>query len=112
MDTILRKLAEWKGRRRAAQVIVFDGGAEVETARAFARGAFSGIAVTLVVFLLTAPSITDLPAAAELEHRESLLREANRRTEQAMGVASVCLNTAEHLEKTLASYQSFLGNRR
>jgi hypothetical protein len=112
MDTLLRKLAEWKGRHRAAQVIVFDGGAEVETTRAFLRGALSGIGITLVVFLLTAPTTTDASAIAELERRETLLREANRRTQQAMGVASVCLDTAEHLERTLASYQTFLGSRK
>ena len=110
MDTLLRKLAEWKGRSRAAQVIVFDGGAEVATTRAFARGALSGIVLTLIVFLLTAPTTTDPSAVAELENREHLLRDANERTEQAMGVAKVCLATAEHLEQTLESYQAFLGN--
>ena len=110
MDTLLRVLAEWKGRRRAAQVIVFDGGADVATTRAFARGAVSGILITLVVFLLTAPTLTDMTAQAEMEHRKTLLEEANRRSEQAMGIARVCLETAGHLERTLASYQSFLGN--
>jgi hypothetical protein len=110
MDTLLRRLAEWKGRRRAAQVIVFDGGAEVETTRAFAKGALSGIGVTLLIFLLTAPTITDSSSVAELERREHLLREANDRTNQAMSVARVCLATAEHLEQTLESYQAFLGS--
>ncbi len=112
METLLRKLAEWKGRRRAAQVIVFDGGAEVETTRAFMRGALSGIVITLAVFLLTAPTTTDASAIAELERRATLLREADRRMQQAIGVANVCLDTAEHLQQTLASYQTFLGNRK
>jgi hypothetical protein len=30
--------------------------------------------------------------------------------QQAIGVANVCLDTAEHLQKTLASYQAFLGS--
>jgi hypothetical protein len=110
MDTLLRRLAEWKGRRKAAQVIVFDGGAEVATTRAFAKGALSGIGITFLVFLVTAPTLTDSSSVAELERREHLVREANDRTNQAMGVARVCLATAEHLEKTLESYQTFLGS--
>ena len=110
MDALLRMLAEWKGRRKAAQVIVFDGGAEVVTTRAFVRGIVSGMLITLVVFLLTAPTVTDPTAQAEMEHRKILLYEANQRSEQAMGIARVCLETAGHLEKTLASYQSFLGS--
>ena len=110
MDTLLRVLAEWKGRRKAAQVIVFDGGAEVAVTRAFARGAVCGILITLAVFVLTAPTLTDMTAQSEMEHRKVLLEEANRRSEQAMEISRVCLETADHLERTLASYQSFLGN--
>lgn len=112
MDMLLRLLARWKGRRRAAQVIVFDGGAEVVTTRAFFRGALSGIVLTLIVFLLTAPTTTDPSAVVELQRKEGLIREANHRTDQAMGVAGVCLATAEQLERTLASYQSFLSSTR
>lgn len=111
MDTLLRRFAEWKGRRRAAQVIVFDGGGEVERTRAFVKGAVTGITLCLLVFLLTAPSMTDSDLVVELRHREVLLTEANQRMKQAMTVANVCLNTAEQLEKTLSAYQTFLGGR-
>jgi hypothetical protein len=111
MDTLLRRFAEWKGRRRAAQVIVFDGGAEVEKTRAFLKGAVTGITLCLLVFLLTAPSMTDSDLVIELQRREVLLSEVNQRMEQAMTVARVCLNTAEQLEKTLSAYQNFLGSR-
>lgn len=111
MNTLLRRLAEWKGRRRAAQVIVFDGGAEVERTRSFLKGALTGITLTLIVFLLTAPTSNDAETVNQIQQRETLLRETNQRLVQAMQVADVCLNTAESLEKTLASYQAVLGNR-
>lgn len=111
MDTLLRKLVEWKGRRRAAQIIVFDGGAEVEKTRAFVKGTVTGIVLTLGVFLLTAPTSNDPQAVEELRRRELLLAEANQRTAQAVSVADICLNTAEHLERTLDSYQSALLRR-
>jgi hypothetical protein len=111
MDSLLRKLAEWKARSRAAQVIVFDGGAEVERSRAFMRGAMTGIVLTLLVFLLAAPQSPD-PVAAEVAHRRGeMLREANERLAQAVQVAQVCLSTAENLERTLSSYQTVLGGR-
>lgn len=109
MDTLLRAIAVWKGRRRSAQVIVFDGGAEVETTRAFMRGVLSGVALAVIIFLLTAPTITDPAMVEDLRSRELLLRQANQRTEQAMGVAKICLDTAEQLDRTLGSYQTFLG---
>lgn len=111
MNTLLRKLAEWKGRRRAAQVIVFDGGAEVERTRAFLNGALTGVGLTLAVFLFTAPTTTDLAAVDHLRERERLLRESNRRLQQAMAVADVCLNTADRLQRTVSSYQSILSGR-
>ena len=109
MDTFLRKLAEWKGRRKAAQVIIFDGGAEVERTRAFMRGAVTGIVLALVVFFMTAPSSTDAEVVQELQVRGKLLSETSDRLEQAVTVANVCLDTAERLEKTIDSYKSYLG---
>lgn len=109
MDTFLRKLAEWKGRRRAAQVIVFDGGAEVERTRAFIRGAVTGVVLALIVFFMTAPTTTDAEVVQQLQVREKLLSETNQRLEQAVTVANVCLDTAERLGKTLDSYKTYLG---
>lgn len=109
MDTILRKIAEWKGRRRAAQVIVFDGGADVEKTRAFVKGAVTGIIMALLVFFMTAPTSTDARVIEKLQERQGLLDETNQRLQQAMTVANVCLNTAERLDRTLESYQSRLG---
>ena len=109
MDTLLRKLAEWKGRHRAAQVIVFDGGAEVETTRAFLKGATTGIVTALLVFVIMAPTSTDGRVIEELQERQVLVEETNERLQQAMAVAKVCLNTAERLDKTIDSYQSHLG---
>lgn len=111
MDFLLRKLAEWKARSRAAQVIVFDGGAEVERSRAFARGALTGIVLTLGVFLLAAPQSPDPVATEVAAYRGEMLREANERLAQAVHVTQVCLSTAETLERTLSSYQTFLGGR-
>lgn len=111
MDSLLRKLAEWKARSRAAQVIVFDGGAEVERSRAFVRGALTGIVITLGVFLLAAPQTADPVATEVAHHRGEMLRETNERLAQAVEVAQVCLSTAETLERTLSSYQTFLGGR-
>ncbi|MBW3629852.1 MAG: hypothetical protein KY464_11210 [Gemmatimonadetes bacterium] len=109
MDTILRKIAEWKGRHRAAQVIVFDGGADVEKTRAFLKGAVTGIIMALLVFFMTAPTSTDARVIEELQERQELLDETNDRLQQAMTVANVCLNTAERLDKTIESYRSHLG---
>lgn len=109
MDTILRKIAEWKGRHRAAQVIVFDGGADVEKTRAFLKGAVTGIIMALLVFFMTAPTSTDARVIEELQERQGLLDETNDRLQQAMTVANVCLNTAERLDRTIETYQSHLG---
>lgn len=111
MDILLRSFAEWKGRRKAAQIIVFDGGAEVETTRAFVKGALTGIVLAVAVFALAAPSAISPTMLDEFAHREMLLREANKRADQALAVADVCLNTAQSMEQTLKSYQQFLGNR-
>lgn len=111
MNTLLRRIAEWKGRRRAAQIIVFDGGAEVERTRSFFKGATCGALLTLGLFLLTAPNTRDELLLEEVTRRDKQLREANERLTQAVAVADICLNTAESLERTFSSYQSFLGTR-
>lgn len=111
MNTLLRKIAEWKGRRRAAQVIVFDAGAEVERADAFLRGAMTGIALATGVFLVAAPRGSHPDMVDEIAHRDALLAEAERRVTQAADVADVCLDTAARLEETLSSYQEFLSGR-
>lgn len=111
MDTLLRMFAEWKGKQKAAQVIVFDGGAEVERTRAFLKGAFMGIALATGTFMLTAPTSTDVTLVQEIGEREKLLEESHQRLAQAVQVAGVCLNTARDMEATLDSYQSFLGAR-
>jgi hypothetical protein len=111
MYAFLRRIVEWRAKRKAAQVVIFDGAAEVEKTGAFAKGAITGIFATVVVFSLTAPSSLDPALAEEVTRREALLVESNLRAEQAMRVADVCLSTAQNLERTLSSYQAFLGNR-
>jgi hypothetical protein len=111
MNTLLRRIAEWKGRRKAAQIIVFDGGAEVERTRAFFKGASVGAVLTLGLFLLSAPNTRDELLMEEINRRDERLREANERLGQAIAVADMCLATAESLERTFSSYQSFLGAR-
>ncbi len=108
MRALLRRLAEWKAGHKGAQVIIFDGGAEVERTRSFVRGTVFGGVLTLGAFLLTAPTTTDARTIEELERRELLLQEANRRLRQALEVADVCLSTAGQLEKTLTGYQALL----
>lgn len=112
MDTLLRKLAEWKGRSKAAQVIVFDGGAEVERTRSFLKGAVTGISLSLITFLFTAPSNANSELVEALDVRSELLEQNSVRLEQAIRVADVCMDTAERLEQTLASYKGFLGTPR
>jgi hypothetical protein len=109
MDFLLRKWVEWKGRRRAAQVIVFDGGAEVEKTRAFFRGSLCGAALMGGVYLLAAPTTVSPNLIEELERREALVRESADRTEQAMALAQSCMRTASGLEQTLAGYQQLIG---
>jgi hypothetical protein len=108
MNTLLRWLAERKAGHSGAQVIVFDGGAEVERTRSFLRGTLLGAALALGTFVLTAPTTTDARTVEELQRRELLLDEANRRLRQALEVADVCLTTAGQLEKTLTGYQALL----
>lgn len=111
MDSVLRRLAEWKARSKAAQVIVFDGGAEVERTRAFLKGAAAGVALSFGLVLLTAPTDADEHLLDEARQRERLLRDADRQLQQAVQVADVCLNTAEQLERTVETYEKFLGSR-
>ncbi|MEX2570160.1 MAG: hypothetical protein WD737_02575 [Gemmatimonadota bacterium] len=111
MNAFLRKFAEWCGRRKGAQIVVFDGAAEMERNASFLKGAVSGIVLTTVVLALTAPTNISPQLIQEIEKRESLVVDSNQRAEQAMQVADVCLSTAQNLERTLATYQSFLGSR-
>jgi gas vesicle protein len=111
MDTLLRAYARWKGRRRSAQIIIFDGGAEVEKSRAFLKGGLTGVLVATLVFILAAPSSVEPRLMAEVERRESLVREANDRVQEAMVITDLCLRTAQGMEQTLHSYQQRLGRR-
>jgi gas vesicle protein len=111
MDTILRAFARWKARRKSAQIIIFDGGAEVETSRAFLKGGVTGVVVATLVFLLAAPSSVESHILEEVERREALVREANERVQEAMTLTDLCLRTAHGMEQTLHSYQERLGRR-
>lgn len=108
MNMLLRKLTEWKGKHRAAQVIVFEGAEDVDRAKSFLKGTIVGILLTFCVFALTAPTSTDAESLTELGRRAGLLRDADRQLQQAINVADACLTTADHMQKTLASYQSYL----
>lgn len=105
MYTLLRWIAEWKGRRRGAQVIVFDGGAEVERTRAFFRGVVTGIGVATFAFVLMSPATLGAGLAEELRRRDAQLREARQRADQAVALAGVCLSTAETMKETLDGYR-------
>ncbi len=111
MNTLLRRIVEWKARRKAAQIIVFDGGAEVERTRSFFRGATCGAVLTLGLFLLSAPNSSDEHLLEEMNRRDERLRDANDRLMQAIAVADMCLSTAESLERTFSTYQGFLSAR-
>ena len=111
MDTLLRKLAEWKGRRKAAQIIIFDGGAEVQRTKSFVRGALTGIGLTLGVFALSAPTSGDPELLEHVRLQEEMISDARARLNQAVQVAGLCVSTAANLEQTLSTYQAFLGSR-
>lgn len=111
MDALLRWYAQWRGRSRAAQVIVFDGGAEVEKTRYFFRGAVFGIAASFVVMSLAAPGSVDAGLLNEVERHSVIARDASARAAEAAKVATLCLNTAQHMEWTLAQYRSALDRR-
>jgi gas vesicle protein len=108
MYTLLRWIAEWKGRRSAAQVIVFDGGAEVERTRAFLQGVAVGGGCVLLALLLTAPTSADPTLVREAARRELLLREAEGRVGQAVAIADACLSTARTLGETLQGYRDMV----
>lgn len=108
MHTLLRWIVEWKSRRGAAQVIVFDGGAEVERSRAFFRGMAVGAGCALAAVVLAAPAGPDRALLREARRRELLLREAEERVAQAVAVADVCLGTARSMEETLDDYREIV----
>jgi len=109
MHAVLRRLMAWRGRRLGAQIIVFDGAAELEKKTAFVKGAASGIFVATLLLALTAPTTVSPRLTEEIQRREMLLQVSNQRADQALQVADMCLSTAQNLERTLAAYQSFLG---
>jgi hypothetical protein len=109
MHAVLRKLMEWRGRSLGAQIIVFDGAAELEKKTAFVKGAASGIFGATLLLALTAPTTLSPRLTEEIQQREMLLQFSNQRADQALRVADMCLSTAQNLERTLAAYQSFLG---
>lgn len=111
VDILLRMYAEWRGRRKAAQIIIFDGAAEIDKTRSFLRGALTGIAISFVAVAILAPSTIDPAAMDELQRREALVHDANARAAQAVALVDVCMNTAQGMEQTLKSYQQFLGGR-
>lgn len=108
MDVLLRAYARWKGRRRNAQVIVFDGAAEVATAGAFLKGGLTGTGTSLLLFAIMAPSGADPELLREAERRATLLREAQERSEHATALVHACLRTAEGMEETLLAYRQML----
>lgn len=109
MDVLLRVYAAWKGRRRAAQIIVFDGAAELETARAYLRGGLAGAGISLLLFMLMAPGTVSPDVLHEFEQREMLVREAQERSAQATSLVHACLRTAEGMEETVLAYRQMLG---
>ncbi|HEV2150102.1 MAG TPA: hypothetical protein VGR37_22080 [Longimicrobiaceae bacterium] len=108
MYTLLRWIVEWKARRRGAQVIVFDGGSEVERSRAFFQGLCVGGGAVLLVGILTAPALSDPGLRAEAERRGVLLAEASRRTEEAVSITAACLQTAQTMRETLEGYREIV----
>jgi hypothetical protein len=108
MELLLRKWVEWKGRRKAAQVIIFDGAAEYEKTRSFARGVMAGALGMSVLFALTAPTAVDFQLLEEAQRRHVLVSEANQRTTQAVELAHLCLKTASEMDQTLTAYQKML----
>lgn len=110
MREIMRRLADWNGRRKGAQIIIYDGASDVEKTRSFLKGAFVGAGISVIAFALTAPSSMEPVLAEEISRRERLVEESNERAQQAMQIADVCLSTAQNLENTLSVYQSFLGS--
>ncbi|HEU0051907.1 MAG TPA: hypothetical protein VFQ39_01975 [Longimicrobium sp.] len=108
MDALLRRWVEWKGRSRAAQVIIYDGAAEYEKTRSFVRGILAGVLGMSVFFALTAPTSVDPTLLEEAANRQLLVEQAHERADQAVELAQLCLKTASKMDQTLASYQKVL----
>jgi hypothetical protein len=108
MDALLRRWVEWKGRSRAAQIVIYDGAAEYEKTRSFVRGIVAGVVGMSVFFALTAPTTVDPSLLEVARHRQVLVDEAHQRADQAVELAQLCLKTATNMDQTLASYQSML----
>jgi hypothetical protein len=111
MEMLLRKYAEWKAKRKAAQVIIFDGAAEIDKTKAFAKGTIVGMLLTTFVYVLIAPSAVEPGLMREVSRREALLDEANQRVDEAVMITNLCLSTAQGMERTLESYQRLLLGR-
>jgi hypothetical protein len=108
MDVLLRRWVEWRGRRKAAQVIIFDGAAEYEKTRSFLRGMVTGALGVGVVFALAAPTAIDPRLMEEVRRRETIAAEASARADQAAELVRLCLRTASGIDSTLAEYQHML----
>ena len=110
MDVLLRRWVEWKARRKAAQVIIYDGAAEFEKTRSFVRGVVFGALGVSILFALTAPTAVDANLIEQAKRREALVDEANQRADQAVELAQLCLRTANGMEETLTAYKQMLGS--
>jgi hypothetical protein len=108
MGSLLRKYAEWKGKRKAAQVIIFDGAAEIEKVQSFGQGLVLGILLATLAYVLVAPSAVEPALMDEVTRREALVQEATQRADEAMLLTNLCLSTAQGMERTLGSYQRLL----
>jgi hypothetical protein len=109
MHVLLRRWVEWKGRRKAAQVIIYDGAAEYEKTRSLIIGIVVGALGMSFVFALMAPTAIDPHLLEAAERRQLLADEANQRADQAIEIAQLCLETASSMDHTLADYKKMLG---
>lgn len=109
MDVLLRRWVEWKGRRKAAQVIIYDGASEYEKTRSLIVGIVVGALGMSFIFAVAAPTVVDPSLLEAAERREAMLLQANQRADQAIEIAQLCLKTASSLDQTLAGYQDMLG---
>ena len=109
MHVLLRRWVEWKGRRKAAQVIIYDGAAEYEKTRSLIVGIVVGALGMSFVFALMAPSAVDPHLLEAAQRRQLLAEEANQRADQAIQIAQLCLETASSMDHTLADYKKMLG---
>lgn len=109
MNVLLRKYAEWKGRRKAAQIIIFDGAAEIEKTQAFGKGILAGMLAATGLYVMIAPTAVAPDLMREIALREVIVHEAQERVEEAIQLTALCLSTANGMERTLDSYQRLLG---